>query len=809
MDEQDLQEQIRLLVRTSEELNRTNTFTVETFESLRNSTNKFKQSVEKAEDALYKFNKSGLGKTSKAVGDFAKGIGSSALAARDSRESFASLNPVIDAAASALGAIPIVGEAAGKVVAAIGKFATDELDKSVKAFQTLGSVGGIAGEGVTGLRESAQQAGLSFQQLASVTGNKAGGLAFAFGSTATGLQQIAELTKAAEPFRNELLALGFNLQDQSETFVDYIDRSRRLGRAQERDQRVLAQNSAEYAKNLTDLSRLTGMSVDSAQSELDAQMSNIRFRRAMTGLDEDIQESVSNVGVVIAGIGKDPALTQGFQDLVAGFGTQAGRDFSIATGGVGEQVAAQLKAGAITEQEAIAQIQAALKATYEKLPAQVFGAGTPFDNVSLGMANLATATIDFGTALEQGKKAAGAEDVATEQMVNAQRALQGLAQQTDDFVNSKVFPRAVDIVGSLASAMESTVGKINQLADGTLGTGTDGTAGGAGGFFESLGLGALSGAGVGALGGGPLGALVGAALGAGFAGYNALAGARAEGGPVDPNKPYLVGEEGPELVIPEVAANVFTARETQQALAKISSVQSLVDSLIPRIQQMDPGENIELTSGATFGRAGITQDTRDIFGYGGMYSLAGAHGKILYDRLGKWTRFDFPAMIENFNKSFMSDGNKAVKFGFSGGANEYLLDAQNNLIKHYVKASFGGVMQDRLIDLLERTVTTGENLNYARADGSFGNMYTRQKMSFAKGGIASGPKTGYSAMLHGTEAVVPLPDGKSIPVEVKNSESNSELATLMQNMNQLLQQVASNTRTGADTSKKLLRASTA
>jgi hypothetical protein len=37
-------------------------------------------------------------------------------------------------------------------------------------------------------------------------------------------------------------------------------------------------------------------------------------------------------------------------------------------------------------------------------------------------------------------------------------------------------------------------------------------------------------------------------------------------------------------------------------------------------------------------------------------------------------------------------------------------------------------------------------------------------ISAAQGGIARGPKDGYRAILHGTEAVVPLPDGKNIPV---------------------------------------------
>ena len=37
----------------------------------------------------------------------------------------------------------------------------------------------------------------------------------------------------------------------------------------------------------------------------------------------------------------------------------------------------------------------------------------------------------------------------------------------------------------------------------------------------------------------------------------------------------------------------------------------------------------------------------------------------------------------------------------------------------------------------------------------------------AKGGVVTGPRSGYPATLHGTEAVVPLPDGRSIPVDMK------------------------------------------
>lgn len=42
-------------------------------------------------------------------------------------------------------------------------------------------------------------------------------------------------------------------------------------------------------------------------------------------------------------------------------------------------------------------------------------------------------------------------------------------------------------------------------------------------------------------------------------------------------------------------------------------------------------------------------------------------------------------------------------------------------------------------------------------------------LGFSEGGIASGPSSGYPVNLHGTEAVVPLPNGRSIPVELSGA----------------------------------------
>ena len=46
---------------------------------------------------------------------------------------------------------------------------------------------------------------------------------------------------------------------------------------------------------------------------------------------------------------------------------------------------------------------------------------------------------------------------------------------------------------------------------------------------------------------------------------------------------------------------------------------------------------------------------------------------------------------------------------------------------------------------------------------------------YATGGVARGSEAGYPATLHGTEAIVPLPNGRSIPVEMQGNNQNNNV----------------------------------
>jgi hypothetical protein len=129
-----------------------------------------------------------------------------------------------------------------------------------------------------------------------------------------------------------------------------------------------------------------------------------------------------------------------------------------------------------------------------------------------------------------------------------------------------------------------------------------------------------------------------------------------------------------------------------------------------------------------------------------------------------------------------------------------------------------------------------QNYNDPAAVNAMNRQGLKQKVpgdpvhfSFGDGGIANGPSSGYLAELHGPEAVVPLPDGKTIPVrieggdfgnnnpEIKNelrqmmTEFKSAMQGMVEQMNNkamimALDEMVKAQKTGNDIQKKMLQA---
>jgi hypothetical protein len=80
-------------------------------------------------------------------------------------------------------------------------------------------------------------------------------------------------------------------------------------------------------------------------------------------------------------------------------------------------------------------------------------------------------------------------------------------------------------------------------------------------------------------------------------------------------------------------------------------------------------------------------------------------------------------------------------------------------------------------------INTSAGTAIAKKGGRFGPAYANggyssKKNNFSRGGMARGSQSGYAATLHGNEAVVPLPDNRSIPVTLNGAGGQNNNVTV-------------------------------
>ena len=145
--------------------------------------------------------------------------------------------------------------------------------------------------------------------------------------------------------------------------------------------------------------------------------------------------------------------------------------------------------------------------------------------------------------------------------------------------------------------------------------------------------------------------------------------------------------------------------------------------------------------------------------------------------------------------AFMSiiDGSKSAKEAFADMAKSILAA----IAKMIVQALVLKMLQTALPGLFGAkggttpgAIDTGASMNggmagmaVAKKGGRFGpgyaaGGYSSKKNNFSRGGMARGAQAGYAATLHGNEAVVPLPDNRSIPVTLNGAGGQNNNVTV-------------------------------
>jgi hypothetical protein len=197
--------------------------------------------------------------TEKGFGKFSGGLGSAGDAAFELGKSFGLLGTVI-------GAIVKVGTS-------VGEMFLKQADAQNNFVTEVYKMGGISGQSSENLTDLAREAGYSAGELDKLTPSlKAAGrgLATLGTSTGDGTTALLKLFNVGNDTEKEFFRLGYTLDELNKTQADYIELQRISGvnlRARGVDEDKLRRQSLDYAKNLRELSDLTGKSAETLQQE--------------------------------------------------------------------------------------------------------------------------------------------------------------------------------------------------------------------------------------------------------------------------------------------------------------------------------------------------------------------------------------------------------------------------------------------------------------------------------------------------------------------------------------------------------------
>jgi hypothetical protein len=130
---------------------------------------------------------------------------------------------------------------------------------------------------------------------------------------------------------------------------------------------------------------------------------------------------------------------------------------------------------------------------------------------------------------------------------------------------------------------------------------------------------------------------------------------------------------------------------------------------------------------------------------------------------------DFKRLLEGVVSGDFSAVNDALGTNLQNNTTNTMMENLTEVIAAGIEEGFRRLLGDswvgsRLIGDPDEYLAP-ENYTAPMGNLGLGNRYD----GMATGGIAVGPDSGYPMELHGTEAVVPLPDGRSIPVEMTTS----------------------------------------
>lgn len=240
--------------------------------------------------------------------------------------------------------------------------ATQQADALYNSFSALTKSGGSAADGMTGVFETAKSLGLSMNELGALTdavGARAQDFALFGGTVFTARKRLGDLGESLRQNREQFFSLGMLMPDVTEGLANYISLQGRLGRRQTQNTEQLAASARKYLLEQDALTRALGISRQEQESANQRALMQEQFLAKVNLLRAQGNEAAADALLALsrraAAVG--PGFEEGIQALVSGNiqNEQAARVLQSTSGEAAAAIAA-LESGTVDVDQAFQRI---------------------------------------------------------------------------------------------------------------------------------------------------------------------------------------------------------------------------------------------------------------------------------------------------------------------------------------------------------------------------------------------------------------------------------------------------------------------
>jgi hypothetical protein len=617
-----------------------------------------------------------------------------AIAASPIKAGQALLNTAIDVTADFAGglasAIPVFGgliKGAVDATAALAKLANDafadQLQKNVDALREYAKTGVGFSNGLTGMQNAAQQAGLGikdFSQGVTRVKSDLNLLGMAGGDAAErlakNLGQLAKKGPGGLPsLRDEIFKMGYSYEQQIDVAASYMANMQASGKLEKMSKEELAKGTRDYARDLKVLADFTGKDALKVQERarmatyravIQQRLDDTQQKRYTAGIGalekmptKSVEAQQALTQMILTGTTNIEGFTMGPQRKMI---EQMAKDITSGTGDVMNNTASFMSQ-AQTELRADLS-QGAMGFSKTMGVGGAAGAFSETGDAILGMGKVTA------TQTKKGKDANESMATSLDKLSNSLAELYDVSQnykvQMEGFLNSHLDWYAEKLKGAFKATADAMLHGMGMKGGGNTSTNEMMSKATTGKDLK----------------GNKVGFLEQYFNTVGAAGAPGLAGAFADGGKIPSGKAGIVGEAGPEMVVGP--GTVVNAAQMRENFAKMFEEQTkfLVNAKNPFRQALD---DVAFTPDGIGGQLPYDKQTGSIIDPNIVKDLS--------DKSNSWQKS--VAMLSDKNTE-MAEGMRNSTMGENGQLSQEMMSSTNKQLLEALQQMKDGVTQQTM-----------------------------------------------------------------------------------------------------------------